>query len=62
MSRYLLDTNIISNVTRPVPSQSLVAWMAERAGLPQPLVSHHLRILRDRGLARSQRRGAFVFY
>jgi len=28
--RYLLDTNIISNVTRPVPSQSLMAWLAER--------------------------------
>lgn len=31
MTRYLLDTNIISNVTRPVPSESLVAWMSERS-------------------------------
>ncbi|MDQ2987456.1 MAG: PIN domain-containing protein [Armatimonadota bacterium] len=31
MSRYLLDTNILSNVTRPVPSESLLAWMAEQA-------------------------------
>lgn len=30
MTRYLLDTNIISNVTKPVPSESLMAWMAER--------------------------------
>src|SRR3979490_346024 len=29
--RYLLDTNIISNVTKPEPSESLVAWLAERA-------------------------------
>ena len=28
MSRYLLDTNIVSNVTKPAPSQSLLAWMA----------------------------------
>ena len=28
MSRYLLDTNIISNVTRPVPSAPLLEWMA----------------------------------
>ena len=28
--RYLLDTNIISNVTKPVPSEALVEWMAER--------------------------------
>jgi predicted nucleic acid-binding protein len=30
LSRYLLDTNIISNVTKPEPSESLVAWMAEQ--------------------------------
>ena len=28
MTRYLLDTNIISNVTKPAPSKSLLAWMA----------------------------------
>ncbi len=30
MSRYLLDTNIISNATKPVPSESLLAWMAKQ--------------------------------
>ncbi|CAL8974088.1 Toxin FitB [Rhodoplanes serenus] len=30
MSRYLLDTNIISNITKPVPSESLLVWMAEQ--------------------------------
>lgn len=29
--RYLLDTNIISNFTKPVPSESLVEWMAEQS-------------------------------
>ena len=28
--RYLLDTNIISNIVKPAPSESLLAWMAER--------------------------------
>lgn len=28
--RYLLDTNIISNVTKPAPSEALLSWMAER--------------------------------
>lgn len=28
--RYLLDTNILSNVTKPRPSEKLLAWMAER--------------------------------
>ena len=31
MTRYLLDTNVISNVTRAAPSEALVAWMAEQA-------------------------------
>jgi toxin FitB len=30
VSRYLLDTNIISNITKPVPSESLMVWMAEQ--------------------------------
>ena len=28
MTRYLLDTNIISNVVKSQPSESLLAWMA----------------------------------
>ena len=31
MTRYLLDTNIISNLTKPAPSEALVGWMAEQA-------------------------------
>jgi predicted nucleic acid-binding protein len=31
VTHYLLDTNIISNVTKPVPSETLVAWMAGQA-------------------------------
>ena len=28
MTRYLLDTNILSNVVKPQPSERLLAWMA----------------------------------
>lgn len=31
MSRYLLDTNILSDPTKPAPSQPLAAWLAEQA-------------------------------
>jgi len=31
VSRSLLDTNIISNATKPAPSEALVAWMAEQS-------------------------------
>ncbi|HXR34609.1 MAG TPA: type II toxin-antitoxin system VapC family toxin [Candidatus Binataceae bacterium] len=30
MTLYLLDTNIISNITKPVPSEALIAWMANQ--------------------------------
>jgi len=28
---YLLDTDIVSNITKPAPAESLIAWMAEQA-------------------------------
>ena len=31
MTRYLLDTNIISNVVKPAPSEPLLAWMGDQA-------------------------------
>jgi len=46
----------LSDECRPVSD------VAGATGLPQPLVSHHLRILRDAGIARPDRRGAYVYY
>jgi toxin FitB len=31
VTRYLLDTNILSNLTKPEPSQPLLDWMGERS-------------------------------
>ena len=31
MSRSLLDTNIISNITKPEPSRALARWMAQQS-------------------------------
>jgi predicted nucleic acid-binding protein len=33
VTRYLLDTNIISNVIKPTPSKALLAWMQDQADL-----------------------------
>ena len=30
MTRYLLDTNIISNTIKPLPSETLLQWMSEQ--------------------------------
>ena len=39
-----------------------VSQHVRESGLAQPLVSHHLRILRDAGLVRQERRGAYTYY
>ncbi len=44
--------------TSCVPVRTIVAT----TGLRQPAVSHHLRVLRDRGIVRAERRGTYVYY
>ncbi len=39
-----------------------VSQLTEALGVPQPTVSHHLRILRERGLVRTERQGQCVCY
>jgi len=39
-----------------------VSSIVARTHFPQPMVSHNLRLLRDRRLVRAERRGAYVYY
>lgn len=39
-----------------------VGELAEKVGLPQPTISRHLKILRERGLVEAERRGMSVQY
>jgi DNA-binding transcriptional ArsR family regulator len=39
-----------------------VSAIVTATGLPQPTVSHHLRILADRGLVRGARQGTRIYY
>ena len=39
-----------------------VSEIVEAIGLSQPLVSHHLRILRERKLVDTKRQGPFIYY
>jgi DNA-binding transcriptional ArsR family regulator len=39
-----------------------VCDLASGLGLAQPTVSHHLKVLRDAGVVRSERRGTWVHY
>ncbi len=58
----LADANRLRIIAVLTPHCQSVNEIARQAGLPQPLVSHHLRILRERGLARADRRGGSTFY
>lgn len=39
-----------------------VSEIVEALGLSQPLVSHHLRVLREREILQTQRNGPFIYY
>jgi len=39
-----------------------VSEIVEAVGLSQPLVSHHLRILREREILQTKRNGPFIYY
>jgi ArsR family transcriptional regulator, arsenate/arsenite/antimonite-responsive transcriptional repressor len=39
-----------------------VCHIVEELGVPQPLVSHHLRVLRDLGLVRTERFRYWTYY
>mgnify|MGYP003733374103 FL=1 len=39
-----------------------VSELTEMLGVSQPTVSHHLRILRDRGLVEARKEGTTVYY
>jgi ArsR family transcriptional regulator, arsenate/arsenite/antimonite-responsive transcriptional repressor len=58
----LADANRLRIIAVLTSHCQSVNEIARQAGLPQPLVSHHLRVLRERGLARADRRGGSTFY
>lgn len=48
-----------NRLTSQEAARADLSWIAERA---QNLVSHHLRVLRDSGLAAARREGKLVLY
>ena len=56
-----------SHATRDRPpargaDEVCVCHLVPDAGLSQPTISHHLRLLRDAGLVTSERRGTWAYY
>ena len=56
------DTNRLK-IIRFIGNQSRsVSEIVNSIGLSQPLVSHHLRVLREKNILKTKREGPFIYY
>ncbi len=62
MFRMMGDPSRLSILLACMAAPVSVGAIAERAGLSQSLVSHHLRLLRASRILNARRRGKQVFY
>jgi ArsR family transcriptional regulator len=62
MCAALGDVNRLLLLYALVDEPKSVGELAQRVGLPQPSVSHHLRILRESGVVDTERRGKLIYY
>ena len=60
--RFLSDGNRLRILMLLAQRESCVGDVIAALDLPQPLVSYHLRRLREVGLVRARRRAQWVFY
>jgi ArsR family transcriptional regulator len=62
MCQALADPKRIALLYTLNKGRQCVTDLAEALGVPQPTVSYHLKILRERGLATAEPEGATVYY
>jgi len=60
--RFLSDGNRLRILRILSRRESCVCELIEQLGQPQPLVSYHLRRLREAGLVRPRRKAQWVYY
>ena len=60
--KFLSDGNRLRILRILSQRESCVCELIEQIGLAQPLVSYHLRKLRDAGLVRTRRKAQWVYY
>jgi DNA-binding transcriptional ArsR family regulator len=60
--RALADPNRLRLFRALRDKERCVRDLVDAAGLPQPLVSHHLRVLSDAGLVQARRAEGFSLY
>lgn len=60
--RFLSDRNRLRIILTLTEAETCVCDLIDDLGLPQPLVSYHLRKLRDAGLVRARRDAQWMYY
>lgn len=60
--RFLADRNRLRILGMLMDSETCVCEIIDELELPQPLVSYHLRKLRDAGLVKARRRAQWIYY
>ena len=60
--KFLSDGNRLRILRILAQRESCVCELIDQLGLPQPLMSYHLRRLREAGLVRSRRKAQWVYY
>jgi DNA-binding transcriptional ArsR family regulator len=60
--RTLSETNRLKIINFIRDKKRSVTEIVEKTGLSQPLVSHHLKILREARILETAREGSFIYY
>ncbi len=60
--RFLSDGNRLRILQILSRRESCVCDLIDQLGQPQPLISYHLRRLREAGLVRSRRKAQWIYY
>ena len=58
----LSDYNRLGMIRFICEKESSVGEIVKATRLSQPLVSHHLRVLKDNGILETRRKGPFIYY
>ncbi len=53
---------LFSSIASHAGGEACVCDISQGVNLTQPTISHHLKVLREAGLLRSQRRASWVYY
>jgi ArsR family transcriptional regulator, virulence genes transcriptional regulator len=62
LCKTFADPTRLMIISELLTGEKVVGNLVETLGLPQPLVSRHLAVLRERGIVVSRREGASVYY